>query len=242
MMRCDAVWLGRKLSELSDAELSPVLNLGSSTHRFRTVEQPHIENFVFAPLARRGVRVVHSDLKSADGVDISGDIFDDADFARLKAVGARSVICTHMFEHVRDRAELKRRLLDLLPDGGRFFVTVPSSYHEHNDPIDTMFRPRPEELARMFGGHEVLECTELAGDNYWAHVRRRPVTIFLRHFTRFFVPFLGWHAWKRSMGKLYWLFNPYKVSVVAGRKVADARQAVPQRAAVGDEAAPAKAA
>jgi SAM-dependent methyltransferase len=234
MMRCDAEWLGRRLSELSEAELSPVLNLGSSTHRFRTVEQPHIQKLVFGPLAERGVRVVHSDLKSADGVDVSGDIFDDRDFARLEAVGARTVICTHMFEHVRDRDELKRRLLDLLPEGGRFFVSVPSSYHEHNDPIDTMFRPTPDELAALFAGQEILERAELAGDTYWVHVRRRPVTIFLRHFARFFVPFLGWHAWKRSMRKLYWLFHPYKVSVVAGRKVARAARAQEQ-----SEAAPA---
>jgi SAM-dependent methyltransferase len=219
MMRCDAEWLGRKLSETSAEELSPVLNLGSSTHHFRTVEQPYIHALVFAPLAARGVKVVHSDLKSAEGVDISGDIFDDADFARLRTVGARTVICTHMFEHVRDRDALKRRLLDLLPEGGRFFVTVPSSYHEHNDPIDTMYRPSPDELAAMFEGHEILERRELEGETYWAHVRKRPVTLFLRHFARFFVPFLGWHAWKRSMRKLYWLFHPYKVSVVAGRKV-----------------------
>jgi SAM-dependent methyltransferase len=222
-MRCDAEWLGRTLAKFSSEELSPILNLGSSTRHFRTVEQPHIQGLLFGPLEARGVRVVHSDLKVADGVDISGDIFNDADFAKLKAVGARAVVCTHMFEHVHDRQELTRRLLDLLPEGGRFFVTVPSSYHEHNDPIDTMFRPTPDELAALFQSQVILEKQELTGENYWAHVRRRPVTIFLRHFTRFFVPFLGWHAWKRSMRKLYWLFNPYKVSAIVGLKVNQAR-------------------
>ncbi len=93
MMRCDAEWLNLALAKLSDEEISPVLNLGSSTRKFRTVEQPHIQELVFGPLERRGVRVVHSDLKAADGVEISGDIFDDADFAKLKAIGARAVIC-----------------------------------------------------------------------------------------------------------------------------------------------------
>lgn len=220
MMRCDAEWLGRVLAGLSNAELSPLLNLGASTRHFRTVEQPYVQELLFAPLEARGVKIIHSDLKAADGVDISGDVFNDADFARLEAVGARAVICTHMFEHVLDREELARRLLALVQPGGLFFVTVPSSYHEHHDPIDTLYRPTPDELAKLFRGQEILQKAELVGDTYWVHVQRRPVTLFLRHFTRFFVPFLGWHAWKRSMRKLYWLFNNYKVAAIVGRKAA----------------------
>lgn len=220
MMRCDAEWLARVLAQRTDVELSPILNLGSSTRHFRQIEQPHIHQLVFAPLAERDIRVVHADLKAQDGVDIAGDIFDDAVLARLKAVHPKAVICTHMLEHVTEREAMVRRLLDLLPDGGLFFVTVPSSYHEHHDPIDTLFRPSPERLAALFDGHRIIEKAELTGHTYWVHVRQRPVTLFLRHVTRFFVPFLGWSKWKRSMSKLYWLFHPYKVAAIAGQKIA----------------------
>lgn len=219
MMRCDAEWLGRTLAALSKEELSPLLNLGASTRHFREVGQPYIHELVFRPLEARGVRVIHSDLKAAEGVDVVGDVFNDADFARLKAANPRAVICSHMFEHVRDREELVRRLLALLPENGLFFVTVPSSYHEHNDPIDTMYRPTPDELARLFAGQRMLHKIELVGDNYWSFVAQRPLTLFLRHLFRFFVPFLDWHAWKRSIRKLYWLYHPYKVAAVVGRKV-----------------------
>jgi hypothetical protein len=222
MMRCDAEWLGRTLAAFSNEELSPILNLGSSTRHFRTVKQPHIQRLVFGPLEARGVRVIHSDLKVDDGVDVSGNIFEDAVFAKLKAMRPRAIICTHMLEHVRVRQELTQRIVNLLPEGGHFFVTVPSSYHEHHDPIDTMFRPTPQELADLFEGQEIVEKEELIGENYWAHIRRRPLTIFFRHLTRFFVPFLGWRAWKRSMRKLYWLFHPYKVSAIVGKKVREA--------------------
>jgi hypothetical protein len=220
MMRCDAEWLGRELARYGNAELSPLLNLGASTRHFREVEQPYIHAQVFSPLEARGVRVVHSDLKVADGVDIAGDVFDDADFAKLEAIAPRAVICTHMFEHVLDRAELSRRLLALLPERGLFFVTVPSSYHEHHDPIDTLYRPSPDQLAALFAGQEILQKTELTGDTYWSRVAQRPFTLFFRHFLRFFVPFVSWRAWKRSMAKLYWLFHTYKVAAIIGRKVA----------------------
>ncbi len=220
MMRCDAQWLGRTLAGLPAEELSPLLNLGASTKHFREVEQPYIAELVFRPLDARGVKVIHSDLKVAEGVDIAGDVFDDADFARLKAAAPRAIICTHMFEHVLDRDELARRLLALLPAGGLFFVTVPSSYHEHHDPIDTLYRPTPDALATLFPGQQILQKVELTGDTYWSHVARRPFTLFFRHFFRLLAPFLGLKAWKRSMRKLYWLFHPYKVAAVIGRKVA----------------------
>src|SRR5690349_19194318 len=85
MMRCDAEWLGRTLAELKPEELSPLLNLGASTKHFRQVEQPYIDKLVFRPLEARGVRVIHSDLKAAEGVDLVGDVFNDADFARLQS-------------------------------------------------------------------------------------------------------------------------------------------------------------
>jgi hypothetical protein len=219
MMRCDAEWLQGALARYGNADLSPVLNLGSSTREFREVKQPFVHELVFAPLQARGVDVIHADLKAGEGVDISGDIYDDAVFEAIRARKPKSVLCTHMLEHVVDREKLVARMLAMLPAGGLFFVTVPMSYHHHADPIDTMYRPDPEALASLFSGHEILTKAELTGGNYWDHVRKRPVTLFTRHFFRFFVPFIGMEKWKRSMRKLYWLTHPYKVSAVAGRKV-----------------------
>jgi hypothetical protein len=218
MMYCDAEWLATVLARFRADELSPILNLGSSTKHFRQVEQPYIDTLIFKPLEQRGISVVHADLKQGDGVDIAGDIFDDATLAAMQAVQPRAVICTHMFEHVVDREELRRRLLSVLPPGALFFVTVPSSYHEHHDPIDTMYRPTPAELASIFGEQTILEQRELVGHTYWTYVRKRPFTLVLRHVSRFFLPFLGWRKWKRSMTKLYWLFHPYKVAAIVGRK------------------------
>ncbi len=218
MMRCDAEWLRDSLARYSNDDLSPVLNLGSSTREFREQKQPFVHELVFRPLLDRGVGIIHADLKAGDGVDISGDIFDDAVLAAIHARRPKAVICTHMLEHVTDREKLVARLLEILPPGGLFFVTVPMSYHYHADPIDTMYRPNPEELAALFSGQTILMRAELTGGNYWSHIRKRPFTLFTRHFFRFFVPFLGMEKWKRSMRKLYWLTHSYKVAAVAGRK------------------------
>jgi hypothetical protein len=218
MMRCDAEWLHKTLAQLDTNQLSPLLNLGSSTREFREVKQPFVHELVFKPLEGRGVKVIHSDIKEGEGVDIACDIFDDAGLARIRALNPKAVLCTHMFEHVTDHNQLAKRILDMLPSGGLFIITVPYSYHYHADPIDTMFRPSPDELAALFPGQEILTREVLIGDTYWSHVKKRPLTLFFRHFFRFFLPFLGMDKWKRSMRKLYWLAHPYKVSAIIGRK------------------------
>ncbi|PIR38543.1 MAG: hypothetical protein COV35_06375 [Alphaproteobacteria bacterium CG11_big_fil_rev_8_21_14_0_20_39_49] len=219
MMVSDAKWLGKVLPQFSDEELSPVLNIGSSTKKFREQDQPHIHKYVFAPLDERGIKVVHCDLKQAEGVDVSADIFDDEALKQLASYNAKAIICTHMFEHVVDKEDLAKRLLSLIPQNGLFFITVPSSYHQHDDPIDTMYRPTPEELAQLFEGQDIIRKDILVDGNYWDKIKQRPLTLFFRHFTRFFIPFISISKWKRSMRKLYWLFNNYKVSAIVGRKV-----------------------
>lgn len=218
-MLCDSKWLEGALSEFKNDELSPILNIGSSTKKFREIDQPHIYQNVFKPLESRGIKVIHADLKDAEGVDVAADIFDDEAIKKLLAYNPRSIICTHMFEHVQDREDLEKRLMSLLPKDGIFFITVPYSYHYHADPIDTMYRPSPDELAELFQGQKIIKKEVLIAGNYWEKIRKRPITLFCRHFFRFFAPFAGLKQWKRSMRKLYWLFNPYKVSAIMGRKV-----------------------
>jgi len=216
-MRCDAKWIGAFLNVLPADQISPLLNIGSGDRSFREMGQAYIEQDIFAPLCGRGVKVIHSDLGPGDGIDVVGNIIDDADYARIRALQPKTVLCTHVIEHVPidQRDAFARRLQGLVPKDGFLIVSVPSSYHEHG--FDTMFRPTPNDLLALFSGNHLLAATELKGETYWPTLARRPV-IILRHLIRFLAPFAGMKSWKRSMRKLYWLFNPYKVSVVALRK------------------------
>ncbi len=96
--------------------------------------------------------------------------------------------------------------------GGLIFVTVPFSYPFHRDPIDTMFRPSPNELARLFAPAVMVKGEIVdSGESYRGQVKRRPWIVF-RHISRFPFPFIGFKGWKRSMRKLYWLSHPYLVT------------------------------
>ena len=146
----EAKWLQGALAELSLPAGSVVVDVGSSTDEFRRLVQPHIDFFVMRPLRQRKVRVVHVDSKRSSGVDVVHDVTSDEPLPHdLEAVGD-VVLCANMFEHVADRAALARRLEEVLAPTGTLIVTVPHVYPLHEDPIDTMFRPTPVEIADLF--------------------------------------------------------------------------------------------
>jgi len=209
----EARWIAAALARLPAARLSPLLNLGSSDRAFREVHQPWIERELFAPLAARGVRVVHSDQKQGAGIDVSGDVFDDAVFQALRAERFKALLCCNILEHVNDPDRLARRCEDLVEPGGILVVTVPRSYPYHRDPIDTMFRPSPAEVAALFPRCRTAESAVIEPGSYRDDVRRRP-WILLRHVFRAPFPFLGYARWKQSMRKLHWLAHPYQVTCV----------------------------
>ncbi|HJU19547.1 MAG TPA: methyltransferase domain-containing protein [Stellaceae bacterium] len=188
------------------------MNLGSSDTRFREERQPWIAAELFRPLAARGVKVVHVDLRAAPGVDVRADLTDPADVPRLRALRPKALLCCNLLEHVREPARLARCALDLIDTGGLVFVTVPFSYPHHADPIDTMYRPSPEEVARLFAGARLCEGAILdSGLSYRDEVRARP-WLLLRHLARLPLPFLSLRRWRRSMAKLYWLAAPYRIT------------------------------
>ena len=171
--------------------LSPLLNVGSSTREFRERTQPWMARAIFQPLAERGVETVHLDFRTGEGIDLRADLLDDADFARAGARRYRALLCCNILEHVVDAAEFARRCVTLVEPGGLILVTVPHSYPRHGDPIDTMYRPHPDDAAALFPETTLLAGEILdVGESYRDEVRRRPL-ILLRHLTRLPVPFLG---------------------------------------------------
>jgi SAM-dependent methyltransferase len=218
MFDAEARWIGRHLAALPPELLSPLINIGSSTAEFRDAVQPWMGRHIFGPLAVRGVDIVHADAREGAGIDLRADLLDDADFARIRSVHYGALLCCNVLEHVRDPGEFARRCAALVSPGGVIVVTVPRSYPHHADPIDTLYRPTPEEAAALFPATSIIAAEIIdVGESYADDLRRRP-WLLLRHLARAPVPFLGLEKWRRSMQKPYWLFHNYRVSALLLRR------------------------
>jgi hypothetical protein len=224
MRRQEAAWVGEKLRALLGNEGAGrvVLNLGSGSKRFREVSKPYIDRDIFEPAARTGARVVHADLKSGEGIEISGDLFDPAIQAKLRELRPQAIVACNIMEHLP--TDLRRRfpaVLDgVLAPGGVLVVTVPYSYPYHADPIDTLYRPSPKELCALFPRYEVLDARTIDSESYGDEFLAGGPWRMTRKVLRMFFPFVRPKRWFSHAHRMLWLFRPYRLSGVVLRKPA----------------------
>lgn len=159
MLYREAKWIRDQFRNMPDDDIFPLLNVGSSTRELRERDQPWIDEQVFAPLRTRGGKILHQDLKQADGVDLVGDL-DDPNFqTELRTLGIRSILCSNVLEHVPNPRRLAKTLREIIQPGAYLVVTVPRAFPYHPDPIDTRFRPSPEDLVALFSDVTTV-CSE----------------------------------------------------------------------------------
>lgn len=217
MFLAETKWLASILKDFPPEELSPLLNVGSSTAELRETHQPWTEQHLFAPLRTRGIEIIHLDAREGNGIDIQADITDARDLERIQAWQPRAVLCCNILEHVTEPKRVADHCIEVAGPGGYVFVTVPYSYPRHRDPIDTLYRPTPAQLQTLFPRTVMLNSEIIdAGESYLTQVKRRP-WILLRHILRAPFPFIGYEDWRHSMRKPYWLLNNYKVSCAVFR-------------------------
>lgn len=205
---------------LARQDVSPLLNLGSSTGHFRTVTKPHIERELFGPLRAAGIEVLHSDLKAREGVDLAGDLLDPGLLGRLKAMGFRCVLISNVLEHVRDRAAVTAACEEIVGPGGLVLATVPSSYPFHADPIDTGYRPSPQALACAFTRSAPLLLDEVDGQTYAEDLRAKGVPVW-----KAALQTLGWtlaapvrpKSFLARAHRWFWFGKPRRVAVALMR-------------------------
>ena len=211
----EAAYLGAWFSNQAPADLSPLVELGASTQVFHETH-PHVENDVLGPLTERGVRIVKTDLQPGLYIDIAGDIYDVAVQAKLKAVGAKCVLCCNILEHVADREAFARVATRSCPRGGRSWSPCRRAIRCTWIRSTRTTGPCPRRSRSYFGlhgarprhrrerhccwrhGHAVAGCPDRSGGPYSCGG--------------------GADATKARLHRLLWLFRRYRISVAVLRK------------------------
>jgi SAM-dependent methyltransferase len=165
MLPAEARWFAQQVATLGDDSLFPMLNVGSHTAEFRSKTQPWIDRYLFRPFAERGRKVVHTDIQNADGVDLVGDLTDPQFLSSVRAMKFRSVFCNNLLEHVPGPEKICHAMAAAVEPGGYLLISVPHRFPYHPDPLDTMFRPSPEELAKLFPKTEIVTHQKLTCGN-----------------------------------------------------------------------------
>jgi SAM-dependent methyltransferase len=220
MLPEEAVIIGRWACGLGLDKESVCLNVGSSTRTFREQTQPFIHASILKPLADSGARVINCDLKPDDGVDEIGDLLDPGTQRRLAKYEPDLIICSNLLEHLTDPAAFAQACAEIAKPGGHCIFTVPRSFPYHPDPLDTMYRPTPDEIAALLPSWKIVAATELAAGSYYEDLRATgtPGRSLLRQVIRVLLPFYRPGRWYPAVHQLLWLARPYKVSLVMLQK------------------------
>ncbi|MFT6908010.1 MAG: hypothetical protein ACJAS1_004698 [Oleiphilaceae bacterium] len=220
MRKEEAVCIGNAINKIALEHGGPLLNIGSSTREFREKIQPHVYNDIFAPLENLGVKVIHSDLKADDGVDVSGDLLDPEVQARLATFKPKVILASNLLEHlsIEVREKLPEVLSNILASGGYLIISVPYSYPLHFDPIDTYYRPSPDELCKLLPDYTKVEAKVILSTNYMSDLKKSNLKFLIIILIRLFTPFYKPKKWISIAHRFFWLFRPYKVSFVVLRK------------------------
>jgi SAM-dependent methyltransferase len=217
MLLEEAKWFSHKISLLNPQAIFPMLNVGSSTEKFRRVELPWIDQYIFRPFREKKYPTVHLDIREGPGVDIVGDLSDPQFLEKMARMNFRSVFCANVFEHVPHREDLGRALTRIVSSGGYLFVSCPYQYPFHADPIDTMFRPNVNELARLFPQASILFYEIVTDRTYLYFLTRKPAqaapTILL-----WFLPFVNFRGWRTAVNHIPWLFRNFQETCLVLQK------------------------
>lgn len=220
MSPLEAEWFGKLLCRIPPANLSPLINLGSSTHEYRTKACPHIEKRLIRPLIDRGIQVLNMDLKDAAGVDIVGSILDPAVRSRILSMGAKAILCNNFLEHVSDVSIMCKALAETCPTGGVLCLSVPYAYPFHPDPIDNGFRPSLPELEQIFEplGFNLDQGEVLSFGSYGKSLLSNPTLLLRDAYLMSLSPF---NKEKRQvfLGNYGFLLKTYKVTCALFTKI-----------------------
>ena len=174
----NAAWVRDALAVISLPQNARVIDVGSSTLHYRTIEQPHVEREVLAPLRERGLRLTHLDAKAAEGVDVVQDL-DTATPELAERLGTFDlVLCVGLLGYVKEPTNALDVVASLVGEGGWLVSTTPESYRRTRDPHDNMWRPTAPELAAEYEQRGLVvvraESVQIADARYYHGLKSRP--------------------------------------------------------------------
>lgn len=215
MREVEAKWFMDSLAQFDASDISPCINVGCGDVAIEFVQRE-----LFSPLNKMGVEIINFDISEGENIDISGDIFDPDTQAKLKVINPKMIICSNMVEHLpKDMLHnFVDALSDILETNGIAVVSAPYSFPFHADPIDTYYRPSPDELSDLFNKFKLKKSEIIESDTFWDDLKLFKPEDWWRYIRRLLKPFRKRHKWKAAAHKLFWLNRKYLHTVVIFQK------------------------
>lgn len=219
----EAKKIGEILDSMDIHDLNPILEIGSSTEYFRKKMKPHINENIHEKINKRGIQIICSDIKpDPDVIDqknmIIGSVFDDKTLQKMIDLKPRCILLCNILEHVTDSQEVCNRIQKIATAGTLIVCSVPYSFPYHPDPIDTLYRPSPEELIEKFSNIEVMHKEVIEGANFGAQLKElklhKALWVIFKQTIKIIIHTISLRFSLVKASRLFWFNKNYSVSLI----------------------------
>ena len=196
-----------------------IINLGSGNVEQLKKTKPWVSKNVFDLFKKQKAKILHVDAENFPGVDIVQDLSQPNSLVFCDSLkGSKLFILANVLEHIpkKAHAEFLTKIYSKMKSKDGLIITVPYDYPYHEDPIDTMYRPSPNELKKL------LPLTWLNGEivsagSYKDEFRCMNILKKIRKLLKPLWIFQKPSKWLENH-RLFYLFKPYQITIVFGIK------------------------
>lgn len=216
MLKEEAEWIQNEIAQLeqSNHTLFPMANIGCSDE-----QQYHFQPWVKAlieSITEKG-KLLNVDIKDSPNVDLVGDLLNPDFIAQLKTHNFQCLLCANILTNIRDKEKFAKSITEVIQDKGFLIVSVSNRYPYVADPVDTLYRPTPEELSQLFPTLTVVSSALVESDSYARLLWRKKKTLLIT-LIRLFVPFYKFKTWLELVKYLPKAFKPVRASCLVLQK------------------------
>ena len=196
-----------------------IINLGSGNVEQLMKTKPWVSKNVFDLLKKQKAKILHVDAGNFPGVDIVQDLSQPHSLSFCdKLKGSKLFILANVLEHIPKKvhAEFLKKIYSKMKSKDGLIITVPYDYPYHADPIDTMYRPSPNELKKLLP-LKWLEGEIVSAGSFKEEFSHMNILKKIRKLLKPLWIFQKPSKWLENH-RLFYLFKPYRITIVFGIK------------------------
>lgn len=192
------------------------VNLGSGHINNLLLKKPWIEQNIFSHFKK----TIKVDKIAFDNIDIVGDLADPSIYKSIKEIECKKIffLC-NVLEHVssKNRKIILNNIYTCMNSRDELIISVPYDYPYHADPVDTLYRPSAVALSRSIRLKWKNKIIIKSG-NFFDEFLRMSISKKIRRLLKPIWFFQKPSAYLHNFHQLFYLFKPYKISIVHGIK------------------------
>ena len=217
MLIKESLWIKDIIRDINLPPGAKILNIGSQDEKYLK-QQYYIKENIVDTCTDEGYQIVNLDIKPGKGVDIVGDICNEEIQMKLQEMKISAIYLFNILEHVTDIGAICSSIEKILPKRGYILFSGPYVFPKHLDPIDNLFRPKPNDLLQYFNTLDIVDSAILK-DYTYSYYLFRDWRLFFRTLMRIFSPFYKFNKWRTVIiPKLRYLNKNYEVTCALLRK------------------------